>query len=206
PAASPNVLAVGGTTINRSAAGKFLGEVAWDCSGGSLRGDLARPSYQKNLTPALRGRATADVAATSNIRRGVFVYAGEISVTVDEEKKRIDRDGWIIMGGTSAATPIVAGIINRSQTLHKNSLAQLAVIYQKLGTGSFTDVAAGQCGPLVTEEGINCCSAASQRDKCCDPNSAETKSGRCDIKRSYKAGAGWDYCTGVGTPKGTSGF
>jgi hypothetical protein len=210
PASSANVVAVGGTTINRSKSGKFLNETPWECAGSGVRSDLTMPSYQDpskvQLGPDLKGRAIVDVSAVSDSRRGVFVYAGTTYVTVDGESKRTDREGWIVMGGTSAATPIMAGLINRAGSLRQNASAELSSIYQALGSDAFTDVSVGQCGPLVDEGGINCCLQGSQSEKCCDPNSAESKSGRCNTKRSYKARGGWDLCTGVGTPKGLKGL
>ncbi len=46
PASSPNVVAVGGTHLNISKAGKLLSETAWDGSGGGISKYEAMPAYQ----------------------------------------------------------------------------------------------------------------------------------------------------------------
>ena len=46
PSSSPNVLSVGGTTLNVSNAGTYVSETAWNGSGGGKSLYEAEPSYQ----------------------------------------------------------------------------------------------------------------------------------------------------------------
>src|SRR5207237_282667 len=63
PAASPNVLAVGGTTLNLNAAGNYAGELAWAKGGGGVSPFEGQPAYQKGVvSPTLTARSTPDVA------------------------------------------------------------------------------------------------------------------------------------------------
>ena len=48
PAASPNVVAVGGTRLNFSSSGKYLSEVSWSGSGGGISAYETEPNYQLN--------------------------------------------------------------------------------------------------------------------------------------------------------------
>ena len=102
PAAFPGVTAVGGTTLTpaSSAAPNARGysESAWSLSGGNGGGSgcdvrEAKPAYQTDT--GCTGRAYSDVSADGNPSTGLIVYdAG--------------NGGWLLVGGTSLATPLVA--------------------------------------------------------------------------------------------------
>jgi kumamolisin len=56
--------------------------------------------------------------------------------------------GWTIVGGTSVASPALAGIINLAGSFYTSSNAELTAIYGKLGIAAdFTDITSGYCGP-----------------------------------------------------------
>ena len=56
--------------------------------------------------------------------------------------------GWTIVGGTSVASPALAGIINLAGNFYTSSNAELTAIYGRLGVAAnFTDTASGYCGP-----------------------------------------------------------
>ncbi len=95
PSASPNVLAVGGTTLLTGPSGIYAGEIGWSQSGGGVSAYEPEPAYQ--LGVQLTGyRTTPDVAYDANPQTGVDVYQG---------------GSWFIVGGTSAGTPQWAGLI-----------------------------------------------------------------------------------------------
>jgi hypothetical protein len=97
PAASSLVHAVGGTTLARSP-GSARGwvESAWAGAGSGCSQFFGKPSWQRDY--ACGRRAVADVAAVADPNTGVAVY------------DTFGGSGWIVVGGTSAASPLVASI------------------------------------------------------------------------------------------------
>jgi kumamolisin len=159
PASSPRVVPVGGTTINRTKTAEFTNESVWECTGAGSRSDIQIPTYQKNVqsVPPLGGRGLADVSAVSDPRRGVWVFVGDLPNA---------SNGWLIVGGTSVATPVVAGLINQATKFNKTGLEELKSIYKN--PDKFTDITSGQCGRLVKRR-VDCCDAANKDKPCCDP-------------------------------------
>lgn len=103
PAASPNVLAVGGTSLTIDANNNYLSESAWSGSGGGFSSYMAMPSYQSNWA-AIVGphRRVPDVAFDANPLTGVQVY---------DSTEANGQAGWFEAGGTSFAAPAWAAMI-----------------------------------------------------------------------------------------------
>ena len=141
PASSAYVVAVGGTTIARDpASGAFLGEATWSDGGGGPSAYVPAPRYQnavRYLTGAMR--ATPDISAVANPYSGVYIY----SFIVNDPA----NTGWVVYGGTSAATPIVAAIANATDTFRPSSFGQLINLYAGAGAGGFRPIVRGVCGP-----------------------------------------------------------
>jgi len=139
PAVSPNVVAVGGTTIARNPATlSFEGELAWEDTGGGYSAYEPRPSFQNGIS-ALVGskRGVPDVAAVGNPRSGVWVYNSYDNPS----------GAWNIFGGTSVAAPLWAGIVNHAGHFSSTTLAELTLIYANAKTAAnFRDVSYGTCG------------------------------------------------------------
>lgn len=116
PAASPNVLAVSGTTLSLDSKGKLKGtETAWAGSGGGISAFEKEPSYQRALNISSKGmRAVPDVSFNSNPKTGV-----EINY----------NSGWYEVGGTSFAAPAWAAFIS---LVDENSKAPLDNVQNKL--------------------------------------------------------------------------
>ncbi len=72
PAASPNVLSVGGTTLTLNSNNTWASETAWSGSGGGVSRYESTPSYQSGLGYAKH--STPDVAYDANPNTGVYVY------------------------------------------------------------------------------------------------------------------------------------
>src|SRR5262249_55210321 len=103
PAASPNVLAVGGTTLSLSSSGTILSESGWSGSGGGISSGEAQPSYQKGVvTPTSTPRANPDVAYDAAPNTGFSVY--------DTYNNSVSAP-WSQFGGTSDAAPQWAALI-----------------------------------------------------------------------------------------------
>ncbi|HEV3299038.1 MAG TPA: S53 family peptidase [Planctomycetaceae bacterium] len=100
PALSPNVVAVGGTTLSIDSSGNYLGESAWSGSGGGISAVESQPSYQSgNVNGASStNRTVPDVAMDADPNTGVYVldtYSGS----------------WFQVGGTSLSCPMFAGLV-----------------------------------------------------------------------------------------------
>jgi subtilase family serine protease len=96
PAYSPNVVAVGGTSLYvRSALGQYGTEFGWSGSGGGISAFEPAPAFQPNGTGM---RLTPDVSMVADPVTGVAVY----SVSA--------FGGWTSIGGTSLACPLFAGV------------------------------------------------------------------------------------------------
>lgn len=147
PSVSPNVVAVGGTTLNRSPATlNFEAETAWEDGGGGVSGYEARPSYQsaiKSIVGAARG--VPDVAAIGNPRTGTWVY---LSYDNTYDVNGVPTlEPWNIFGGTSVASPLWAAVVNHAGHFSASANAELTTIYANAHTAAdYRDVLAGFCG------------------------------------------------------------
>ncbi|MFZ6733986.1 putative Ig domain-containing protein [Undibacterium sp. Ji42W] len=153
PAVSPNVVAVGGTSLTYSGGSRT--EVAWSNTGGGVSAYTATPSYQNTSVPGMGAparRTVADVSMNSDPNTGQYVAVmTQGSSTVN----------WVSAGGTSLATPQWAGIIAvANATLVQTGKTVLgaphAVLYNKIASvpGSyanvFADVAKGSNGSCAS--------------------------------------------------------
>jgi subtilase family serine protease len=103
PAISPNVLAVGGTTLNLDSSGNILGESAWGGSGGGISSFEAQPSYQNGVvTQSSTQRTNPDVAYDADPNTGFPVYDSFNNGTANP---------WSQFGGTSDAAPQWSALI-----------------------------------------------------------------------------------------------
>jgi subtilase family serine protease len=98
PASGYSIISVGGTTLVKSASSRGWAEKAWAGAGSGCSGFTAKPPWQTDS--GCDKKMTADVSATADIDAGVAIYDTEGDET----------NGWIVIGGTSAATPLVAAI------------------------------------------------------------------------------------------------
>jgi subtilase family protein len=96
PAAVPGVIAVGGTTLYASPGGRSWTETAWAGGGSGCSAYAPKPSWQSD--PSCGKRSVADVAAVADPATPVAVY------------DTFDVPGWVAVGGTSASSPIIAGV------------------------------------------------------------------------------------------------
>jgi subtilase family serine protease len=99
PATSPHVIAVGGTTLQKSSkVARGWTEVVWPGAGSGCSLFYAKPAWQTD--PSCKKRMEADVSAVANPATGVAVFGpNDSGVSV-----------WEVFGGTSVAAPLVGGI------------------------------------------------------------------------------------------------
>jgi subtilase family serine protease len=173
PATSPFVISVGGTSISRSlVSGNFFGEYGWDDAGSGRSTIEPEPSYQSSIALvhaiAAGKRATPDVAAVANPYTGVYVY--------DTFPMDYTYFGdWYIVGGTSVAAPVWAGVLNWADTANAvwpvSTQAELSKLY--------------------TDSTVPANYAAAFKD---------INYGLCNYYMSGRTTANWDICTGLGSP------
>jgi subtilase family serine protease len=105
PAASQYVTAVGGTTLTRASNTRGWTETAWSGAGSGCSKYDPEPSWQAVApgpgTAVCAMRNVADVSAVADPNTGVSVY--------DSYTYR-GLSGWLVFGGTSVSSPIIASV------------------------------------------------------------------------------------------------
>jgi sugar lactone lactonase YvrE len=96
PASSRNVIAVGGTALKKDAGTRGWAEEAWRYAGSGCSLFETKPTWQKDAKCS--HRMVSDVSAVADPQTGVSIYDS------------YEWYGWDIFGGTSASSPIVAGV------------------------------------------------------------------------------------------------
>lgn len=110
PAASPYVVAVGGTSLVAAGTTRGWTETAWNGAGSGCSAYEPQPSWQSAVTAissVCSRRAVADVAADADPSTGVNVYDSYSYQGVS---------GWLVFGGTSVGAPLVASVYALSGT------------------------------------------------------------------------------------------
>ncbi|MGA8576141.1 MAG: S8 family serine peptidase [Candidatus Cybelea sp.] len=134
PAILPSVIGVGGTSLTSI---RPRAETAWLRAGSGCSKIYDKPSFQRALNTTCSMRAEADASADADPHTGVAVY------------DTFHQRGWLVFGGTSVATPIVAAAFALAGNTGANPMENL---YSH--NSSLNDVTSGRdgaCGaPLCT--------------------------------------------------------
>jgi hypothetical protein len=173
PAASVNVVAVGGTTLTTDGSGNYTSETGWGNgtssftkggSGGGISLYAAQPSYQTGIvTQSTTKRTLPDVSMDADPNSGVAVYSAYDNGS---------STPWATYGGTSLASPMFAGVIAvadqgrvaAGKTTLDGSTQTLPMLYA-MSSSDFHDITSGN--------------------------------------NYYAAGSGYDLVTGRGSPVAT---
>lgn len=112
PATSPYVTAVGGTNLVLSPANEIVDELVWNDSpehfaggGGGYSLLFSKPWWQA-VASTDDARAVPDIAALADLIPGFGIYC---TAPACQSAPQQTTPGWIGIGGTSAATPLLAG-------------------------------------------------------------------------------------------------
>jgi kumamolisin len=177
PAASPYILACGGTTLTASSnQTSIASETAWN-DGPRSQGGGATGGGVSELTPVPSWQANAGVPPSVNTGfngRGVPDVSGDADPNTGYNVRVHGQDG--ACGGTSAVAPLYAALA--------------ALWNQELGT------AVGFLNPLLYVSPA----ASAFHDITQGTNDPTGNIG------GYPAGVGWDACTGLGSPDGAKIF
>ena len=158
PAFSPNVIAVGGTTLTLNSTNGIQSETAWstgsdswapgDGTGGGTSSFEPEPAYQDGFQ-STGHRTIPDVAFDADPATGVAVY-----------DSYLNSPAWVEVGGTSLASPSFAGIMaiaNEGRSLQglgtfnssTNPQQALTALYS-MPSSDFHDITSGS----ITYDGV----------------------------------------------------
>lgn len=207
PASSPHVVAVGGTRLGVTAAGAWKEETVWNgdgAGGGGCSTVLAAPPWQQSVAGwstvgCGADRAVADVSADADPYTGVAVYD---STPIREGQ--IEYRGWVPIGGTSVASPIIASTFALAGGAGTDAGGKAVAypaqtLYESLATdpAALHDVTSGSNGACA--KGFNGATGASN----C---TLAEEDASCSATAICLARSGYDGPTGVGTPHGIAAF
>jgi len=181
PASSAWVTSVGGTNLALTKSNTIEDSVVWndttvepgDAGGGGYSTLFPRPSYQNGVVSE-NHRAIPDVALLADIAPGYDVYCTAKPDCVNDH----DTNAWQTVGGTSAATPFLAGgfaVLDQVLRRHKlDSLGLANPLLYKIGRTPtlsaqvFDDVTKGSndVGPYLSAGAapLGCCTASEGYD------------------------------------------
>jgi subtilase family serine protease len=222
PADDPFATAVGGTTLGLGPTGNRLFETGWStgwlilqngtwlsegefgASGGGASAVWKQPGYQRGVVPAALSRSPGrsgpyrsvpDLSASADPATAMAVGA----LTIVPGKKPVFS--FTSGGGTSEATPLVAGMVAAAQQGMKAPFGFLnPVLYKLAGSRAFRDVLP-LTGSTPSLDRVTSCDVAAcgvQGLNVFDVQSADKAAGY-DGQVTLK---GYDTMTGLGTPDG----
>ena len=144
PAFSPNVVAVGATTLTLSGS-NYGSETGYIDSGGGTSSVELKPNYQNDVTtPSNTFRTIPDVSINGDVNTGVAVY---------DAFNGGSSDPWYKVGGTSFSAPAWSGLITIADQGH--ALAGLGTFdgptqtlprLYELNSSDFHDITSGSNG------------------------------------------------------------
>jgi subtilase family serine protease len=182
PSSSPWATGVGGTNLILGTTNQIAGQVVWNdtsvqpgaAGGGGASMLFTRPSYQKG-TVHRNVRFVPDVAMLADIAPGYAVYCSAPGDCVNS----MNPNRWQTVGGTSAATPLLAGgLALVDQELRMNGRPDIGLVNPLLymiGRSAalrphvFSDVLSfgNDVGPFIpgNHRPLGCCTAVSGYDR-----------------------------------------
>ncbi|HEY2444063.1 MAG TPA: S53 family peptidase [Streptosporangiaceae bacterium] len=133
PAASPHVVAVGGTSLTQASGSRGWAETAWNGTGSGCSAYEPKPSWQ--AAGGCARRTDNDVSAVADPNTGLAVYDS------------YDQGGWVEVGGTSAASPIIAATYALGGYPAAGSYPASSTYAQSAPLFDVTSGANGSCSP-----------------------------------------------------------
>ena len=146
PAASPNVIAVGGTALSHASNSRGWTETAWSGTGSGCSEYEPKPAWQTDKGCA--DRTVNDVSAVASPATPVSV-ADSYELPSEFSKP---EPGWTLVGGTSVSSPLLAGTMALANASTR-SFTGADALYKEAaqnGTGVLDDVVTGSNGSCGT--------------------------------------------------------
>jgi subtilase family serine protease len=182
PASSPWVTGVGGTNLELNSANQITGQLVWNDAdprnpgaGGGGTSILFRRPYYQDGTVSQRHRAVPDVSLLADVAPGYAVFCTAWGDCLNRENSQ----PWESVGGTSAASPLLAGglaLVDEQLRRHeRQDLGLVNPLLYEIGRSAslrgqvFSDVLAfgNDIGPYIPGSGrpLGCCSAGAGFDR-----------------------------------------
>jgi subtilase family serine protease len=136
PAILASVTGVGGTSLTSISP---RAESAWNGAGSGCSKIYAKPGFQSTIATGCSNRAQSDVAADADPNTGVAVY------------DTLHSGGWLVFGGTSVSSPIIASVfalVDNTSTNNNSFVYSHASGLHDITTGSN-----GSCGAPLCKAG-----------------------------------------------------
>jgi subtilase family serine protease len=151
PAASPGVVAVGGTTLNLTGSNGYSSESAWNSGGSGCSAYEPANSWQTAIanwsqTGCATHRGIADVAADADPNTGAAVY---------DSTRYQGQAGWLQVGGTSLSAPLIAGVfaLAGGTAGYQNAQQALYAHFTSSNSHDVTTGSNGSCGTIMCNAG-----------------------------------------------------
>ncbi|HLY16300.1 MAG TPA: S53 family peptidase [Bryobacteraceae bacterium] len=142
PAASPYVVAVGGTTLKLNTDAGWMSEVAWRSSGGGSSAFELEPPYQAAVQKS-GYRGIPDVAYDADPQTGIPAYSSHVC-------SFSCYTGWQQWGGTSIGAPQWAALFaianSERVALGKSTLTQPQTLLYPEAEANYHDIVSGMNG------------------------------------------------------------
>ena len=133
------VVSVGGTSLKKASNARGWTESAWSGSTSECATGVTKPSWQTDT--GCSARTETDVSAVADPNTGLAVYL------------TYGGNGWTVYGGTSAASPILAGVYalagNEASLTYAQSVYANASKLNDVTSGSN-----GSCGTYICNSGV----------------------------------------------------
>ncbi|HEV3323096.1 MAG TPA: hypothetical protein VG147_13020 [Solirubrobacteraceae bacterium] len=224
PAASPHVVAVGGTHLGLSASGARKEETVWNddprggeenygAGGGGCSAQFEAQQWQREVKDWAKvgcedRRAVADVSADADPYSGVAVYDSVPDLREETVGKKVELVNtplyWWPIGGTSVASPIVASMFALAGGSHGVEYPA-KTLYEHLETGLLHPVNDGGNGECDGFYGEN----PTTHESCSGSLNSLSARFPFDCGEGVlicNAGPGYNGPAGVGTPNGIGAF
>ncbi len=222
PSSDPFAIAVGGTTLGIGQTGNRLFETGWStalsqlasnswqllgeqgASGGGPSLLWKQPAYQKGVVPAALARAAGNrgglVRSVPDISADADPFTGFDLGVLSFPKNKPPKYSESDIGGTSLASPLVAGMVAAAQQGQKSSFGFLNPAFYKLaGTSAVNDTQPITGASPAQYHGIACGA------NLCGLTVLTTFDDQSYNMLGYTGQVtlkGYDNMTGVGTPNG----
>jgi len=147
PSSDPLVTSVGGTMLSLNAAGdRTQPDQVWNdgfgAGGGGLSAVFARPAFQDHVQGVVGDqRGSPDISMSAAVNGGVVVYYTFKDFT---QAPPVSGPEWQIVGGTSEAQPLFAGIVAIADQAVGHSLGYLnPLLYSHTSIPGIVDITKG---------------------------------------------------------------
>lgn len=130
PCSYSTLVCIGGTSLNHAGGSRGWSETAWSGTGSGCSALVSKPSWQHDS--GCTKRSESDVSAVADPNTGVAVYDSYGSPS-----------GWLVFGGTSVSSPIIASVYALAGNAGTQNAAQ--GIWTNAGANLF-DVTSGSNG------------------------------------------------------------